>query len=138
MRLGIESWFKFESPEEKKRKQEEFEAKVYPLGPVFQKEWELSVLHDLFPRQRSVRDEHFQLLVLRESMIDSVSAHPDDAIAYRNGAIRAWFDRKSPNPLNVQKKKTLIAIAVCENEAQTPEDLPSAENIRNLIGMIPF
>jgi hypothetical protein len=138
MRLGIESWFKFESPEEKKRKQEEFEAKVYPLGPVFQKEWELSLLKELFPNKRSIRDEHFQLLVLRQSMLESVADHPEDETAYRNGAIRAWYERKTPHGLSSDTKKTLIAVAICENEAQSMEELPSAKTIRSLTGMIPF
>lgn len=138
MRLGIESWFRFESPEQRRKKQEAFEAKVYPIDRAGQKEWELGILKALFPRQKSVRDEHFHLLNLREAMLDSAEEHPEAKTAYRNGAIRAWYDRRSGNALPDEKKKALIAIAVCENDAQTMDDLPSAENIRSLIGMIPF
>ena len=138
MRLGIESWFRFESPEQRKRKQEQFEAAVYPFGPKAQKEWELSLLKELFPNKRSIRDEHFQLLVLRQSMLESVADHPEDETAYRNGAIRAWYERKTPHGLSSDTKKTLIAVAICENEAQSMEELPSAETIRSLTGMIPF
>lgn len=138
MRLGIESWFKFESPEQRKKKQEAFEAAVYPLGNEKQKEWELSILRELFPKKRNIRDEHFQLLVLRSSMLESMAEHPEDETAYRNGAIRAWFDRKTPHGLSTDTKKTLIALAVCENDAKSWDDLPSAAAIRSLIGMIPF
>ena len=138
MRLGIESWFRFESPEQRKRKQEAFEAAVYPRGPEQQKEWELSLLRELFPKKRSIRDEHFQLLVLRHSMIESMEAHPEDETAYRNGAIRAWYDRKTPHSLSAETKKTLIAIAVCENDAKSLDDMPSAQTILSLTGMIPF
>ena len=138
MRLGIESWFKFESAEQRKKKQEAFEALVYPFGVEAQKAWELALLRELFPKKRSLRDEHFQLLVLRQSMIESMEDHPEDRTAYRNGAIRAWYDRKNPYSLSPETKKTLIAIAVCENEAKSLEDMPSAETIRSLTGMIPF
>ena len=138
MRLGIESWFRFESPEQRKRKQEAFEAAVYPFGPEQQKEWELSLLRELFPKKRSIRDEHFQLLVLRHSMIESMEAHPEDETAYRNGAIRAWYERKTPHSLSAETKKTLIAIAVCESDAKSLDDMPSAQTIRSLTGMIPF
>ena len=105
MRLGIEKWFKFESPEERQRKQEAFDKNMFPLGAAEQKEWELSILKELFPKQRSLRDEHFQLLVLRESMLVSVSDHPEDKTAYRNGAIHAWYDRKTPLYLQPGKEK---------------------------------
>ena len=138
MRLGIERWFKFESPEERKRKQEVFEASMFPLGVSEQKEWELSILRELFPKKHSLRDEHFQLLVLRESMLVSEMDHPDEKTAYRNGAIKAWYDRKTPYQFSREKKKLLIAIAICENDARGWDDLPKAANIRNLSDMIPF
>ena len=65
------AWFDMVSPQERKRREEEYNHKIFPFG-LDQKEKELKILKTLIPDKKP-EDSLYQTVLLKEIFLDALS-----------------------------------------------------------------
>lgn len=121
--MGLLDMLGLESAKARKRKQQRFYKKVYPLGKA-QQDWERCQLTELFPRQKDVRHFQFELLVLREKMADLEDPEvydEDEEKPSLEEVIERWRKGGNIYKLSPQDKEKLIALALKERDLKLEE-----------------
>lgn len=133
-RNGILDWFKWESKASREKHAKKYYGMMFPFGEE-QKEWEVATLKELFPKYaKRIQEVHFALLTLREAMANAELDEDDDDYESIEEGIANWEDSNVVREL-AKKGMTseLQAMAILENKAETLEDLPTVEAIKELV-----
>lgn len=126
---GILDWFKWESKATREARQAKYSQRMFPLGPK-QKEWEINTLKELFPKKRDVTELHYDLLTLRETIINATLPADDDDYQSIQEGMDDWNKNNFSRMRKDGSAKTLKAMAYLESAAKSLEELPSIEAIR--------
>ncbi len=127
---GIASWFSFESSKDKKKREKAYARKMFPLGEEQQK-WERDILAKLFPKKKDIKPLQYELLVLREKILNSDNPDPDDEDEYisRIEIIDNWKKSKTVTLIDDEDKKSILALTLLEVDSRSFEELPSIDDI---------
>lgn len=116
--MGIADWFSFETAKQKKKKMDRYYKKLYPFGEE-QKSWEQKRLDDVFPNNKKTKSYHFELLVLRESIVnlsDPDIYDEDEERPSVEEVIKNWKNKGAVYKLSPEEKQHIIDIALEEME----------------------
>lgn len=116
--MGIADWFSFETAKQKKKKMDRYYKKLYPFGEE-QKSWEQKRLYDVFPNNKKTKSYHFELLVLRESIVnlsDPDIYDEDEERPSVEEVIKNWKNKGTVYKLSPEEKQHIIEIALEEME----------------------
>lgn len=129
-RNGILDWFKFESKEKREKRERKYYSRMYPLGEP-QHDWEIATLKELFPDAgKRLQEIHFDLLVLREAIINSQLDEDDEEYESLESAMNYWAKTETTRAMIKSGKAHIIkAMGILENEATSMDGLPSVELI---------
>lgn len=130
-RNGILDWFKFESKEKREKREKKYYSRMYPLGED-QHDWEIATLKELFPDAgKKIQEIHFDLLVLREVLLNSQLDEDDEDYESIESAMAYWERSETTRAMIKSGRAPIIkAMGVLENEATTMDGLPSVDLIK--------
>ena len=127
----LKMFFGFESKEKREKRQRRFYSRMYPLGKE-QQSWEIDMLKQIFPKSRDVDLMQFEVINVREVLLDSRLDPDDDEYTSEEVGMRVWAKSQSARFFKDDAKKIIKAMAILEDKAKTMEELPSAEEIKAL------
>jgi len=126
---GISNWFTFESAKERRKREERYYHKMFPMGED-QKKWERDMMAKLFPKKRDIRPYLYELLVLREALIAADQpGEDDDETVTRAEVIELWEKKKMLVKIDEESKNRIKTMAVLEHDSKSMEDMPLLETI---------
>lgn len=114
--MGLSDWFSFESAKEKKKKQERYYKKLYPLGKQ-QQELEQTAVDRFFSDRKNKKPYLFELIILREkleSLNDSFEYDEDEEKPEATDIINRWRKNKPIYKISDEEKEIIIKIALAE------------------------
>ena len=133
---GIMSWFRFETKAQRKKREKAYIKKMFPLGDD-QKQWEIDMLSELFPNEKDLHAHHFQLLTLRELIIDASKKEDPEDDDYDEdnpidlaSEIQKWKKSAISRYISNDDLELIKKMGILEQSATSMENLPTAETIR--------
>ena len=120
----FEAWFRFISPNKRKKREERYFKKVYPFGSA-QKLWEEKRLNELFPNTKDIKLYMYHLLVLKEKMANTLVPQDDDDYLDLSidEIIKKWSKDILVKDLGDEAIEKLIKLALTEFESGSLEEL---------------
>ena len=129
MNHGIRDWFRFETREQRKRREQAYFRKMFPLGKEEQ-EWERNTLGELFPK-KDVPYANYLLLTLREYLYATkLDEDDEDYICDVQTALDLWRKDRTYSTFRQEQVNLIEKIAFLENMAGSLDELPALEDIR--------
>ena len=126
--MAINDWFRFETAKERKKRQEKYFNKMFPMGKE-QQDWEEKTLRGLFPEKKDIRQYHFLLLTLREGLTNADDPGRDEDDPDREEAIRRWGKNQFVRDTPEEVVKRIRAMAFLEHDCRASEELPALEAV---------
>ena len=126
---GILDWFRWESKAAQQARMDRYSQMMFPLGPE-QKEWEIKTLKELYPKIKDIKELHFDLLTLRETIFYATLPADDEDYQSITEGLAAWEKNNFSRMRKDASAKTLKAMAYLEAAATSLEELPSIEQIK--------
>lgn len=128
--MGFLSWFNFESEKDRKKKAKKYFKKLYPFGEEEQV-WEKKIIEELFhyAKKSSRNMYHYELLVLREALIDADHPDEDDEAVNREEVIKKCRDKALSNGVKQEEFDRIFSLAELMLKANSLEEMPSKEDV---------
>lgn len=129
-KAGFLGWFRWETKAQRQKREKAYAQRMFPLGPQ-EREWEIDTIKELFPDQKNIQEIHFDVLTLREALLNTTLDEDDEDYQTFDEAMHEW--ERSDITRSMMKKghmPYIKAMAILENNAATWEDLPTAMQIK--------
>lgn len=129
-KAGFLGWFRWETKAQRQKREKAYAQRLFPLGPQ-ERDWEVKTIKELFPELKNVQEVHFDVLTLREALLNTTLDEEDEDYETLEEAIHGWENSDITKSLMKKGYMPYIkAMAILENNASTWEELPTAEQIK--------
>lgn len=128
--MGFLSWFSFETAKERKKREKAYFKKLYPFGEA-QQSWEKAFIEELFRGERRGRSPmyHYELLVLREALIDAEHPEEDEEPEDREALLLRCRRKALAGGLKNEEFDRILALAKLMLDAKSLEEMPTKEEV---------
>ncbi len=126
--MGCKQLFTWESKAKREARRKAYYAKVYPMGAP-QQEWEKSTLKEIFPKNKHPEDLIFELIVLREALMNAQLDTADEDYMPESEGVARWKKSRMTNFLKDEERAVVMSMAYLEIQATCMEELPEAQQI---------
>lgn len=128
--MGFLSWFSFETAKERKKREKAYFKKLYPLGEE-QQNREKRLIGELFGEVKKGGNPmyHYELLVLREALIDAQNPEEDEEPADRDEVISGCRRKALAGGLKPEEFERILALAELMLLAKAMEEMPTKEEV---------
>lgn len=127
--MNLADLFSFNTEKQRKKRQKEYMKRVFRLGEG-QREWELHMVEQLFPKGKDRRNYVFELLVLKEKLFKAeFPEDEDDPVIPREAVLNDWEKKRVNIQFNKAECAVIKAMAVLQHDCESMEKLPTKEEI---------
>lgn len=126
--MGWQQWFVWESKAKREARRKAYFNKIYPMGKD-QQEWEKKTFKEIFPKHKHPEDLIFELIVLREVLVNAQLDPADSDYKSESEGLAKWKNSRLTKFLTEEERSTIMSMAYLETAAGSMEELPSVETI---------
>ena len=130
-KAGFLGWFRWETKKQREKREKAYAQRMFPFGNE-EREWEIATIKELFPElKKNVQEVHFDVLTLREALLNTTLDEDDDDYQTVEEALHEWENSDITKSMMKKGYMPFIkAMAILENNAASLEELPLVEKIK--------